>query len=132
MFGISCDCGNGGRCGLRFAVLAIGATGCALLTGACRKDHRITLDQFLTIQEESKQTEAERTQALLDGFNIVDVTRDIAEKAGSYKRTTKSQRLELMDCLIAATAHATRATLATGNIKHYPMPDIETLSVPSR
>ena len=76
--------------------------------------------------------EAERTQALLDGLTVVDVTRDIAEKAGTYKRTTKSQRLELMDCLIAATAHATRATLATGNIKHYPMPDIETLSVPSR
>ena len=76
--------------------------------------------------------EAERTQALLDGLTVVDVTRDIAEKAGTYKRTTKSQRLELMDCLIAATADATRAALATGNVNHYPMPDIETLSVPSR
>jgi tRNA(fMet)-specific endonuclease VapC len=75
--------------------------------------------------------EAERTQALLDGLTVVNVTRGIAEKAGAYKRASKSQRLELMDCLIVATAHATRAVLATGNVKHYPMPDIETLGVPS-
>jgi len=62
----------------------------------------------------------------------VHVTRDIAEKAGSYKRAIKSQRPELIDCLIAATAHATRAILATSNAKQYPMPDIETIHVPTR
>ena len=76
--------------------------------------------------------EAERTKALLNGPTIVDVTRDIAEKAGSYKHAIKSQRQELIDCLIAATAYATRAILATSNAKHYPMPDIETIHVPTR
>lgn len=76
--------------------------------------------------------EAYKTESLLDGLHIVEVTREIAEKAGSYKRAIKRQQIELMDCLIAATAHATSAVLATGNAKHYPMPDIEILTVPAR
>jgi tRNA(fMet)-specific endonuclease VapC len=74
--------------------------------------------------------ETERTRELLEGLYIVEVTRKIAEKAGGYKRDMKRQRLELMDCLIAATAYCNRAILATGNVKHYPMQDIETLLVP--
>ena len=73
--------------------------------------------------------EAERTHALLEGLQIVDVTREIDEKAGTYKRDIKSQRLELMDCLIAATAFTSHAILATCNAKHYPMQDIEMLTV---
>jgi predicted nucleic acid-binding protein len=76
--------------------------------------------------------EAHKTESLLDGLHIVEVTREIAEKAGSYKRAIKRQQIDLMDCLIAATAHATSAVLATGNAKHYPMPDIEILTVPAR
>jgi predicted nucleic acid-binding protein len=74
--------------------------------------------------------ETERTDALLGGLHIVEVTREIAEKAGDYKRDMKGHRLELMDCLIAATAYCNRAILATGNVKHYPMHDIETILVP--
>lgn len=68
--------------------------------------------------------EREKTESLLDGLEIIDVTRAIAEKAGGYRAAIKSQDLELDDCLIAATAFETRATLATGNGKHYPMTDI--------
>jgi predicted nucleic acid-binding protein len=53
------------------------------------------------------------------------VTRDNAEKAGAYRKTTQSQDLELDDCIIAATAFIKHAILATGNIKHYPMTDIK-------
>jgi tRNA(fMet)-specific endonuclease VapC len=73
--------------------------------------------------------EAEQTRALLEGFNIVDITREVAEKAGAYKRDIKNQRLALMDCLIAATAYANNAILATGNAKHYPMEDVEVITV---
>jgi hypothetical protein len=39
----------------------------------------------------------------------VDITPKIAEIAGHYKRTVKSQQLELDDCFIAASAIAKRA-----------------------
>jgi len=72
-----------------------------------------------------RESEREKTKDLIDGLNIVDVTREIAEKAGSYKRSEKRQSLELADCLIAASAFIKGAILATGNGKHYPMKDIK-------
>jgi len=72
-----------------------------------------------------KEHEREKTIELIDSLNIVDVTRDIAEKAGKYKREEKKQFLELDDCFVAATAFIKGAILATGNGKHYPMEDIK-------
>jgi tRNA(fMet)-specific endonuclease VapC len=72
-----------------------------------------------------KEHEREKTIELIDSLNIVDVTRDIAEKAGEYKREGKKQFLELDDCFVAATAFVKGAILATGNGKHYPMEDIK-------
>ncbi len=70
-----------------------------------------------------------RTKALLDHIEVLDVNRDVAEKAGFYKRGTRSHRLELDDCLVAATAFVHKAVLATGNGKHYPMEDINLMVV---
>jgi predicted nucleic acid-binding protein len=72
-----------------------------------------------------KDHEREKTSELLDSLTIVDITREIAEKAGAYKRTIRTQSLELDDCIIAAAASVHRAVLVTGNGKHYPMKDIE-------
>lgn len=72
-----------------------------------------------------KEHERTKTTELLDSLAIIDVTRDIAEKAGTYKRTIRSQGLELDDCIIAATAFIKHTMLATGNVKHYPMTDIK-------
>lgn len=72
-----------------------------------------------------KEHEREKTIELIDSLNIVEVTRDIAEKAGKYKREEKKQILELDDCFVAATAYIKGAVLATGNGKHYPMEDIK-------
>lgn len=68
--------------------------------------------------------EKEKTDLLLDGLEIIEVTRAITEKAGLYKTAVGGRTLELNDCIIAATAFAMRATLATGNGNHYPMDDI--------
>jgi predicted nucleic acid-binding protein len=76
-----------------------------------------------------KEHERALTINLIDGLNIVDVTRDIAEKAGDYKSKIKTHALELDDCLIAASAFMKQALLATGNAKHYPMKDIEKIVV---
>lgn len=69
--------------------------------------------------------EEEKTRALIDNLEVLDVTREIAEKAGHYRRTIRRQSLEFDDCLIAATAFIHRSVLATGNGRHYPMRDIE-------
>ena len=73
--------------------------------------------------------EEEKTRALVDNLLVLDVTREVAERAGHYRRTIRSQTLELDDCLIAATAFIHRSVLATGNGKHYPMRDIEVRAV---
>ena len=72
-----------------------------------------------------KEHERERTEELLDSLTVVEVTRAIAEKAGTYKRSIRSQGLALDDCIVAATAFVKHAVLATGNDKHYPMADIK-------
>jgi len=72
-----------------------------------------------------KEHEREKTVALIESLHILDVTREIAERAGTYKRDENRQYLELDDCFIAATAFVMGAVLATGNGKHYPMEDIE-------
>lgn len=74
-----------------------------------------------------RPTEEAPTRALLDGLVILPVTRDIAEIAGGFKRASRSRRLELADCLIAATAFAEGAAVATGNAKDYPMPGVTVL-----
>jgi predicted nucleic acid-binding protein len=71
--------------------------------------------------------ESELTASLLDGLVIFPVTRQIAETAGLFKRRSKSRRVELADCLIAATGLVEGASLATGNVKDYPMPEIAVL-----
>jgi predicted nucleic acid-binding protein len=70
------------------------------------------------------------TANLLDGLVILPVTREIAEMAGYFKRRTKSRKLELADCLIAATALVEGASVATGNAKDYPMPEVTVLPAP--
>jgi len=76
-----------------------------------------------------REHEREKTAELIDSLNVVDVSREIAEKAGKYKRDEKKEKLELDDCLIAATVFAKKAVLATGNAKHYPMRDIKKVIV---
>lgn len=74
-----------------------------------------------------RQEEEVGTRTLLDALVIVPVTVEIAEVAGCFKKRTTNRRLELADCLIAATAFVEGATLATGNVKDYPMREITVL-----
>ncbi len=72
-----------------------------------------------------RRTEEPKTDELIDSLNILEVDKEIAQKAGRYKAGTKSHSLELADCIIAATAFCCRAILVSGNVRHYPMNDIE-------
>jgi predicted nucleic acid-binding protein len=75
-----------------------------------------------------RPAESVSTMTLLDALVIIPVTRHIAERAGHFKARTRARRVELADCLIAATAFMEGAALATGNVKDYPMPEITVLT----
>jgi len=68
--------------------------------------------------------EESATEGLVNALVVVPVTREIAEVAGRFKRTIRRRTLELADCLIAATAFVEGATLVTGNVKDYPMSEV--------
>lgn len=72
------------------------------------------------------------TRDLLDSLNIIPLTRQMAELAGHFKGRTRNRRLELADCLIAATAFLEGAALATSNVKDNPMPEISVLNARKR
>lgn len=72
-----------------------------------------------------REHERDKTVDLIDSLEVLDVTREIAEKAGAYKRNSRIQSLELADCIIAASAFVKQALLTTANAKHYPMSDVE-------
>ena len=72
-----------------------------------------------------REHERDKTVDVIDSLEVLDVNREIAEKAGAYKRNSRRQSLDLADCIIAASAFVKQALLATANAKHYPMSDVE-------
>ncbi len=93
-------------------------------------DHSVPCCSVISVAEiyaGMRPEETASTADLLDGLVILPVTREIAETAGHFKRRSKSRRLELADCLIAATALVEGASVATGNAKDYPMAEITVL-----
>jgi predicted nucleic acid-binding protein len=69
-----------------------------------------------------------RTEKMLSLFSLLEVDEAIGRKAGEYLRQYgRSQRLELGDALIAASALVSEAELVTRNTKHYPMTDIRVI-----
>lgn len=65
-------------------------------------------------------------KGLFEMLTPVDVDVTIADRAGEYlQKFGKSHALNIGDSLIAATAREMKLRLATRNVKHYPMKDIE-------
>jgi predicted nucleic acid-binding protein len=94
-------------------------------------DHSVPCCSVISVAElyaGMRPEEKHATDVLLDGLVIIPLVREIAEVAGRFKSQVRSRRLELADCLIAATAFVEGATLATGNTKDYPMPEITVLN----
>ncbi len=63
---------------------------------------------------------------LLDGLLIVPLDRTAGERAGAWRRdyAQEGTTLSQADCLIAAAALAAGGRLATGNPRHFPMPEL--------
>ena len=82
----------------------------------------VTLTELLAGMRTGEET---RTEGLLSLFLLLDITPDIGRKAGAYlNQYRKSDRLELGDAYIAATASIHDAEIVTRNVKHYPMKDV--------
>ena len=70
--------------------------------------------------------EREETYNLLNSFETLEISADVADKAGELIRTWRKQGmvLEDMDALIAATASQHGLALVTSNARHFPMSDL--------
>lgn len=71
-----------------------------------------------------RTSEERRTGDLLDALVVLPVSRPIAELAGRFKNRTQARRLELADCLIAATAVVEGASVATRTLRDFPMAEV--------
>jgi len=77
----------------------------------------ITLGEILFGMREN---EKEKTFKLLDSLKTIDVNKQIILLAHDVKTGAKGFELELLDCIIAATAITEDLILVTKNARHYP------------
>jgi predicted nucleic acid-binding protein len=78
-----------------------------------------------------RKHEAQATDEFLDQLAYYESTHAVARRAGHLKADwgRKGQTLALPDVLIAAVALEHGLALATGNRKHFPMPELKLLPV---
>ena len=70
--------------------------------------------------------ERQKTFDLLDSFETVPMTREIADLAGELIRSWRARGANLgdADAVIAASALHNGLTLVTTNARHFPMPEL--------
>ena len=97
------------------------------LAGCC-------LINIIEVYAGMKDKEKSATRKLLDSLEYYQVTRELAERAGDYKRyyAKRGITLSLADVTIAAVAIGKNLILATDNPKHYPMPEISLKQINTR
>lgn len=71
--------------------------------------------------------ERERAQPVLQTLQFWDIDLEVAKLAGSYRYAyaRMGQPLSVPDVLMAAHAVANDATLITGNVRDFPMPELK-------
>lgn len=83
----------------------------------------------ISVEELARGVRAEEVEAarrLVDSLIVLPVTDMVAWLAGLWRRDLARAGVTIPqgDCLVAATAHVAGARLATGNPKHFPMPEL--------
>lgn len=79
------------------------------------------------IQRGLRPEETAAADQLFDGLKVVEINRAHGELAGRWRRDHAAIGVTLAqsDCLIAAAAVALAVPLATGNPRHFPLPELE-------
>jgi predicted nucleic acid-binding protein len=79
-----------------------------------------------------RSAEARETAEFLNSLEYLEITRETSGGAGRMKAAwaKKGITLTLPDVLIAAVAIQHRAALATDNRKHFPMTELQILTMP--
>ncbi len=70
--------------------------------------------------------ESEAAEHLFEGLRLAPLGRAEGKRAGSWRRELAARGVTLAqaDCLVAAAAFGVSARLATGNVRHFPMPEL--------
>jgi predicted nucleic acid-binding protein len=84
----------------------------------------INVEEVLRGAREADETIAMR---FLEAMRAAPLGREEGRRAGRWRReyALKGVALSQADCLIAAAAVTIGARLATGNPKHFPMPEVD-------
>jgi tRNA(fMet)-specific endonuclease VapC len=79
-----------------------------------------------------RANEETKTERLLRSLHFYEVTWEIARQAGNLQNHWRQQgrTLALPDVTIAAVALAHKLTLLTGNLKDFPMPELQLFPLP--
>lgn len=89
------------------------------LTGAVMLSAMTVAELYAGVRDGDERT---ALAAFVSAFQIIAVDSGVAAQSGLYRRDYgKSHGTGLADALIAATAQAAGATLATLNTRHFPM-----------
>lgn len=74
-----------------------------------------------------RSKEEDATRAFLNALDVIPVDRQVAWRAGELIREYKRRgvTLDFVDAVVAATCLTHGLTLATYNVRHYPMPELE-------
>ncbi len=79
------------------------------------------------IVSKASSLELEQFEQLISYWPIIPVDKEIAIVAGNYRKqiVSKTKKVYLLDCFLAATCKVHNLTLVTNDLKDYPMKDIK-------
>lgn len=77
----------------------------------------------------AREPARDTTTRLIESFGIVPVDREVALLAGLYLAGDNRGKLELGDCIVAATCHKLASVLVTRGRRKYPANGFETMIV---
>lgn len=77
-------------------------------------------------------SEQDRAEELLSALEFLAISPTAARHAGRwrYAYMRQGRTLSVTDCLIAAVAASQAATVVTGNVRDFPMPEVTVLPLP--
>jgi hypothetical protein len=80
-----------------------------------------------------RPAEAAATDALLESMECIEVTQDIARRAGNLKYSWERQgvTINIPDAIVAATSLNLGLYLATDNVRDFPMPELNHFTLPT-